>query len=389
MTDYPAAHSMDTLWFGVDDDGHVAVFDTGEAGAVPGGLDPPEDPVDTSEALARKLPARPYRCDRHGTELAMRSMAIPEGEGLSAAGFGSGLFYLRAAPPVVQDAIDRGDLIAVPATDGVAVAPTGELAAELLAAIDTVLVAVDPYYDPDHADDDPVRQLSARGFYVYGMPFDNWICGPFTRETVPDTPLTVDEIPKRVRDTMTLHPLPGRLADLVLYHPAEHGPFETWEAAWLATDLKTVRPVPGEEDRYTEAYGDQDPDYGHQWLEPEGVTIRLEAGLRRLLDEEIDFLIVESRDNADHFVQFGAGRSLVIDCPTAALDAPHAERVAALYRSWGVTKPAVLGTGTDTFDVWQHDIGDNAHEAAALALVLMRKAFNAGPDALTITTGNS
>src|SRR5688500_5905944 len=34
--DYPAAHSMDTIWFAVDRDGHVAVFSSGEAGAVPG-----------------------------------------------------------------------------------------------------------------------------------------------------------------------------------------------------------------------------------------------------------------------------------------------------------------------------------------------------------------
>src|SRR5262245_6227501 len=33
--DYPAAHSMDTQWYGVDRDGHVAVFGSGEAGAVP------------------------------------------------------------------------------------------------------------------------------------------------------------------------------------------------------------------------------------------------------------------------------------------------------------------------------------------------------------------
>ena len=33
--DYPAAHSMDTDWFAVDKDGHVAVFASGEAGAVP------------------------------------------------------------------------------------------------------------------------------------------------------------------------------------------------------------------------------------------------------------------------------------------------------------------------------------------------------------------
>src|SRR3954463_4742679 len=33
--DYPAAHSMDTGWFAVDRDGHVAYFYSGEAGAVP------------------------------------------------------------------------------------------------------------------------------------------------------------------------------------------------------------------------------------------------------------------------------------------------------------------------------------------------------------------
>jgi hypothetical protein len=46
--DFPAAHSMDTCWFAVDRDGHLAVFDSGEEGAVPteaiydSGLDVPE-----------------------------------------------------------------------------------------------------------------------------------------------------------------------------------------------------------------------------------------------------------------------------------------------------------------------------------------------------------
>jgi hypothetical protein len=33
--DFPAAHSMDTEWFAVDRDGHVALFSTGEAGSMP------------------------------------------------------------------------------------------------------------------------------------------------------------------------------------------------------------------------------------------------------------------------------------------------------------------------------------------------------------------
>ncbi len=33
--DYPAAHSMDTEWYAIDEDGHIAQFDSGKFGAVP------------------------------------------------------------------------------------------------------------------------------------------------------------------------------------------------------------------------------------------------------------------------------------------------------------------------------------------------------------------
>ncbi len=33
--DFPAAHSMDSEWFAVDQDGNIAVFDTGESGVIP------------------------------------------------------------------------------------------------------------------------------------------------------------------------------------------------------------------------------------------------------------------------------------------------------------------------------------------------------------------
>ena len=35
MTDYPAAHSMDTSWYAVDAAGHVALFESGENGHAP------------------------------------------------------------------------------------------------------------------------------------------------------------------------------------------------------------------------------------------------------------------------------------------------------------------------------------------------------------------
>ena len=37
--DFPAAHSMDTVWFAVDEAGHVAAFDTGEDGVAPVGAE--------------------------------------------------------------------------------------------------------------------------------------------------------------------------------------------------------------------------------------------------------------------------------------------------------------------------------------------------------------
>ena len=43
-TDFSAAHSMDTLWFAVDQVGHVGLFTTGENGHAPLGT------VEASEA---------------------------------------------------------------------------------------------------------------------------------------------------------------------------------------------------------------------------------------------------------------------------------------------------------------------------------------------------
>src|SRR5262245_65976604 len=54
--DFPAAHSMDTNWFAVDADGHVAHFYSGQSGAVP--VAASQDP---QWEVQRRLPeALPY-----------------------------------------------------------------------------------------------------------------------------------------------------------------------------------------------------------------------------------------------------------------------------------------------------------------------------------------
>jgi hypothetical protein len=53
--DFPAAHSMDTDWFAVDKCGHVALFSTGEAGAMPLGAKILIGPEGGDDQLSEKL----------------------------------------------------------------------------------------------------------------------------------------------------------------------------------------------------------------------------------------------------------------------------------------------------------------------------------------------
>jgi hypothetical protein len=63
--DFPAAHSMDSCWFAVDDQGQVAYFDTGEGGAIPtddtfpkGGEAGGADPLDLDAVVCALLERR-------------------------------------------------------------------------------------------------------------------------------------------------------------------------------------------------------------------------------------------------------------------------------------------------------------------------------------------
>jgi len=53
FADYPAAHSMDTEWFAIDDEGRVALFTSGEAGVLPETAQAQTSFYDVWEYLAR------------------------------------------------------------------------------------------------------------------------------------------------------------------------------------------------------------------------------------------------------------------------------------------------------------------------------------------------
>ena len=54
-TDFPAAHSMDVSWFAVDQDGHVAYFQSGENGTVPVKAFRAEMPPDVLQPLLARV----------------------------------------------------------------------------------------------------------------------------------------------------------------------------------------------------------------------------------------------------------------------------------------------------------------------------------------------
>ena len=61
--DFPAAHSMDTQWFAIDADGFVAMFDSGEPGAVPRSAPSSNSGARVDEAVIAARPAAPMVWD--------------------------------------------------------------------------------------------------------------------------------------------------------------------------------------------------------------------------------------------------------------------------------------------------------------------------------------
>lgn len=55
MTDFPAAHSMDTTWFAIDADGCIGIFDSEQGGAVPENLSAVTNNIDTQKYLLKML----------------------------------------------------------------------------------------------------------------------------------------------------------------------------------------------------------------------------------------------------------------------------------------------------------------------------------------------
>lgn len=232
--DFPAAHSMDTAWFAVDADGHVARFSTGESGAMPSVAGGDRDDVDV-------LPLRdaPVTYDLAGR----RALG--------------GRMHVEGAPPD-EDEADRDKLLMFARSFDAVADFAAKVNARRVAASEGVgLIFTDPgeaaiteLHKRDACiacfyhwrDDEPV---AARGVYDYAHTTDNWIAGPYARVQTPGAPLRGDDLPDDIAAVTVRYA--GRFADTPTLQPAELWDCESWEPVWLATDGKTMRAFPGRE----------------------------------------------------------------------------------------------------------------------------------------------
>jgi hypothetical protein len=251
-TDYPASHSMDTTWFCVDRDGHVAAFDSGEAGAAPENVRQDEG-YELVRQLSRLLPAGEFAYDlagriRPGEPEPQKhySAQFPEGSGRDQLY----LMFLNSLDPVNK--VEAGRVRQVRAHSGLAVVIRNP-GKKLIKQLHESGACLGCFWhwerlDPEFPD---AGQL---GLYSYSHLCENWISGPYGREKVPLKPIHVDQLPPIIRNAVKQIRLNLRFAETPYIQPLEHIPCASWETAWLSFDCKTIRPIPGQEEVYAENY---------------------------------------------------------------------------------------------------------------------------------------
>lgn len=252
---------MDTTWFAVDSDGRVAAFNTNEAGAVPEGAYLGEDAIAVIGKIRAAVAQQPVenRLDGHihfaGQNHFMQPRGIP-------------LIVFVEHESTAQQLISEGAR-AVRASTGHAVvfdAPSEALPAlhergECLGCFPQLLPDTDE-------DDDP--NLAARGLYYYVHDVtENYLAGPYGQHARPTQPISVDDLPPAARRKLAR--FPGRFDETPALQPVEIWPSESWEPAFLSSDLRTIAGMPGREADYASEYDElcaDPPEEGITVLKP-------------------------------------------------------------------------------------------------------------------------
>jgi hypothetical protein len=271
--DYPAAHSMDTEWYAVDRDGHVALFDSGEAGAMPIGAHTehethrddlaklvPEPPYHLLDWLGEDNqehhvgldpPARPVDRDRPGRRpLIFRKHDQFFPDFREEKGLGPTLLFLRSLDLIEAEA-GPYPFAHAPASEGVAVY-IPDLSPWLAWKLHEAGHCLGCFRWPgegnpwDLRDDLPARL--GLFYYQHDPKAENWISGRYLRKEPPGHPLRIDQLPTEIREAIgKVRFVDLRFSEAESLQPIDFLPCDSWQSNYLDADGVTVRPIPGRE----------------------------------------------------------------------------------------------------------------------------------------------
>jgi hypothetical protein len=157
----------------------------------------------------------------------------------------------------VKGEIAAGRAMEVPASEGVAVL-FQQMSAELSKRLHDSGACLGCSWD-FHGEEmeEYSPDLAARGLYSYSHLTENWISGPYGRVRRPAQPIHVDQLPPRLRDAVKAMRFDTlSFAETPHIQPVEHTACESWESAYMDVTGKHIRPIPGKEEGYADAYGE-------------------------------------------------------------------------------------------------------------------------------------
>jgi hypothetical protein len=261
--DYPAAHSMDTTWFAVDRDGHVALFDSGESGAVP--IEATlEDPIQLLDHLSRVVPTGEVVYELAGRITPGPSGAKGEHEMSPSSFCKRWLCFLRSPEPL-RGEVTRGQAVLVATSTGTAVL-LSEPNEALVARLHESGACLGCFY---HFDDNP-PDPAFHGLFAYSHLGGNTYCSPYGLFRRPARSIHIDQLPPALREQvgqMEFHRL--RFAETPHIQPCEMGQVACWESAYLSLDGTTLRRIPSNiiraDEDYAAFYAEMTAD-GRDWL---------------------------------------------------------------------------------------------------------------------------
>jgi hypothetical protein len=310
-TDYPAAHSMDTTWFAVDKDGHVAAFESSEGGAVPegalndeqGGIDPVTEirPYVTSGGIIYALedqqsplrqerqhaqPLKPFRPKR-GPSILQRIIgkltgqnagppapeASPESEPEEEM-IEPVIMFLHDLQ-VVASAIAEGVCQPVKTVRSTAVLSM-KLPIELYRQLHERNQCAGCYYEYTLTPYDGYAppEYSELGLFYY-ICCEDQMAVPYGRHTVPEQPLNINQLPAELQaEFKKLQFTDLSFAQTPYIQPAQRTQSYVWDGGYLREDWQTFEANPGQEQEYEEFYKfiAEDDYFANFKLQPPGTS---------------------------------------------------------------------------------------------------------------------